>query len=82
MQAGQLGVKLYYTMITIDGGGEGHNSFGIWTGVETNKGGGMKSMIRCQACGRRRKASHEKWAGTGNAVTPQCVRYKKVKKAA
>ena len=42
----------------------------------------MKSMIRCQACGRRRKASHEKWAGTGNAVTPQCVRYKKVKKAA
>lgn len=41
----------------------------------------MKSMIRCQACGRRRKAGHENRAGTKTAYSPQCQKYKKVKKA-
>lgn len=35
----------------------------------------MKSNMRCQKCGRKRKPSHENKCGTGKAYNKECVKY-------
>ena len=37
----------------------------------------MKSMIRCSACGRKRKLGHEKRVGTDKAYSPDCKKLEK-----
>lgn len=39
----------------------------------------MIKNMRCPACGRKRKKSHEKKAAEGKGYTPECKVYKKVK---
>ena len=39
----------------------------------------MKTNIRCQACGRRRKPSHEKLVGTDKAYSKNCKKYEEVR---
>ncbi len=40
----------------------------------------MRKLIRCPACGRYRKESHEKRIGTEKQYNPGCVKYEKTKK--
>ncbi|MCK9434775.1 MAG: hypothetical protein M0R32_08120 [Candidatus Cloacimonetes bacterium] len=39
----------------------------------------MKAMIRCSACGRRRKPGHEKRVGKKEAYNKDCLTYGKWK---
>jgi len=40
----------------------------------------MKNMIKCGACGRRRKKGHEKRVGTDKAYSKNCKTYADYKK--
>jgi hypothetical protein len=41
----------------------------------------MKKHIRCIACGRQRKVSHEKRCGTDKAYSKGCLTYEDFKKS-